>query len=513
MLEIKQIELKVSKTDLFCGNFWAGTGQITMISGPVGSGKTTFLRSIYLQKLNITMNGKKVVNHEQWFRQAAYVSQDVHLYDDFTFQELVQCFQFNDQVNFEDIGIIYVPDKKVSLCSEGEKQRICLLIGLWKKPALLILDEPTSFLDRKNQDRIMTLIRDYTIKNQCITLLSSHHTYDQGYADCLYEIKHQNLILKQGNILTIPLEMEKRFFDLSMLVRWLKKKVMRPMTMILSVLLLGTILFTSITAKQLENTRKTWMNASERYYLSYAYSQGSLPLYYYHEVIEINGEHIPVGIMNYYSDMNMFGQKEQTSDDIIVTDALKRKLNCDEITISGKTYEITNVMKEEVNKAIRETRYMFFIPDHLYTMSDQSETLYYVLTYHNEEELKNLAEMVNSMADFINGNQPLQDYTDLQNQLKSYRLMLRMIPLTLGIITVLIRIIMERKNHEKISLLSYNGYSKSESFKLHLQLKLLPLFLSVIVMAMPFFNREIPLYAGITVLIYFIMELKISFSY
>lgn len=183
----------------------------------------------------MSINGKKIWPPEKWYQQVAYVNQDVHLYDEFTFKELTSCFKFSHQVDFSDVGLRYVANKRVGQCSEGEKQRISHLVGLWKNPAILILDEPTSILDRKNQDRVMNLIRTYTKQNQCITLLSSHHAYDQNYADCLYEIKEKKLFLLQGYIITDKLKKKSNHFQLKNLVKWEKKTILQPMSLILSV--------------------------------------------------------------------------------------------------------------------------------------------------------------------------------------------------------------------------------------------------------------------------------------
>lgn len=92
--------------------------------------------------------------------------------------------------------------------------------------------------------------------------------------------------------------------------------------------------------------------------------------------------------MNYYDAMNMFCENEACQDDVIITEALKRKLNGDEITIANQTYLVTNVMEEDMNKMLRETRYMIYVPTKLYP--DIGEALYHVLLYQNEAELKQL---------------------------------------------------------------------------------------------------------------------------
>ena len=512
MLEIKNINLNTRKKHLFSGEFCAYPGQVTFVSGSVGSGKTTFLNHIFDLNLAIYINKEKIHKNEKWYSQVAYVNQDVHLYDDFTFAELVSCFRYDDQVGFEDVGIDYIPDKKVRICSEGEKQRISILVGLWKKPSLILFDEPTSYLDRESQQQVMSLIRNYTIKNQCVTILSSHHAYDQLYADKIYDIKYQQLLLQKDCPATGNLQFEAKIFDLSNLAQWLKTKIFIPTMVLLSIILSGTLLFTIGTERQLQKTRDNWLNSRERYYLSYTNIEGSLPFYYYYELLEMNGEYIPVGMMNYYEDMNMFTKNEQKVNDIIVTEALKKKLGetTHTITLDGQTYTISNVMQDDVNKSIRESIYMIYLPDDLYPKKDQQRILYYALTYQNEDELSNIVSIITPETSFINGGHPIQDENSLQDHLRSYRLMLVMIPLTLGGITILVRLMLEKKYHTKISLLKNNGYPSSKNVKLKLTIKVKPLFISFIIMMWVLFNSDISLYSVLTIILYVLFELRLS---
>ena len=512
MLEIKNINLNTRKKHLFSGEFCAYPGQVTFVSGSVGSGKTTFLNHIFDLNLAIYINKEKIHKNEKWYSQVAYVNQDVHLYDDFTFAELVSCFRYDDQVGFEDVGIDYIPDKKVRICSEGEKQRISILVGLWKKPSLILFDEPTSYLDRESQQQVMSLIRNYTIKNQCVTILSSHHAYDQLYADKIYDIKYQQLLLQKDCPATGNLQFEAKIFDLSNLAQWLKTKIFIPTMVLLSIILSGTLLFTIGTERQLQKTRDNWLNSRERYYLSYTNIEGSLPFYYYYELLEMNGEYIPVGMMNYYEDMNMFTKNEQKVNDIIVTEALKKKLGetTHTITLDGQTYTISNVMQDDVNKSIRESIYMIYLPDDLYPKKDQQRILYYALTYQNEDELSNIVSIITPETSFINGGHPIQDENSLQDHLRSYRLMLVMIPLTLGGITILVRLMMEKKYHTKIALLKNNGYPSSKNVKLQLTIKVIPFFISLIMMMWVLFNSDISLYSVLTIILYVLFELRLS---
>lgn len=144
---------------------------MTLITGPVGSGKTTFLNKLYRHRLMTNM----ILSNEAWFSRTSYVNQDVHQYDDMTCEELKACFCFDDSVTFSDVGLFASSQRKIKQFSEREKQRINILVALWKKPALLLLDEPTSYLDTQTAKMILELLCSYTKTHHCITLMTSHH--------------------------------------------------------------------------------------------------------------------------------------------------------------------------------------------------------------------------------------------------------------------------------------------------------------------------------------------------
>lgn len=100
------------------------------------------------------------------------------------------------------LGITRLAHRPVTAISGGEAQKVMLARALAQQPKVLLLDEPTSNLDLKNQMEVMRLVRDI-IRRQCISAVVSIHDLNLAarFADLFLFLKGRKvhaLVDRQG---------------------------------------------------------------------------------------------------------------------------------------------------------------------------------------------------------------------------------------------------------------------------------------------------------------------------
>lgn len=174
LLETKGVMFEYSPgRPVLCGaSIVAGAGQLTCLLGPNGSGKTTLLRCLLGQLVpregEILLDSKPVDDYSPraLARRMAYVPQFPRSAFAFTAWELVLMGRFahtgwlgaagrqDREVALEAMKMTDTSDlaeRTLDELSGGESQRVMIARALAQQPAVMLLDEPTSHLDIKNQ--------------------------------------------------------------------------------------------------------------------------------------------------------------------------------------------------------------------------------------------------------------------------------------------------------------------------------------------------------------------------
>jgi iron complex transport system ATP-binding protein len=180
-------------------------GKVYSIIGPNGSGKTTLLRAIsrnlkpaggrvYLNGSNIFKMKSKAIA-----RQMAVLSQVHNGMSDITVRELVTFGRFahrdwwrgrSDDDNrivdwaIDRTNLQEYDNRKINTLSGGERQRAWIAMAIAQKPQILLLDEPTTFLDISHQIEILELLSGLN-REEGITILMVLHDINHAarYSD------------------------------------------------------------------------------------------------------------------------------------------------------------------------------------------------------------------------------------------------------------------------------------------------------------------------------------------
>ncbi len=87
-------------------------------------------------------------------------------------------------------GILHLAKKLVTELSGGERQKVSLARALAQEPEILLLDEPTTYLDAVSGEEIMEKIHDLHHERQFTTLMVSHEPdLVSLYADKVYSLR------------------------------------------------------------------------------------------------------------------------------------------------------------------------------------------------------------------------------------------------------------------------------------------------------------------------------------
>lgn len=203
ILKIENLKKKYGKGENLVNavddvSFSIERGEFISVVGPSGSGKSTLLHliggvdrpndgKIYIEGTDISnYNSKELALFRR--RKVGIVYQFYNLIPNLTVKHNIELpltldgrrvneKLFNDIVN--KLGISKKLNNFPSELSGGQNQRVAIARSLIYEPSLLLLDEPTGNLDRKNSNEIIEILKYFNhTSNQTIILV----THDESVA-------------------------------------------------------------------------------------------------------------------------------------------------------------------------------------------------------------------------------------------------------------------------------------------------------------------------------------------
>ena len=167
------------------------SSEFVSLTGPSGCGKTTILMiigcllkpdhgTVEIDGLDIySMNSSRIA--EQRSKKIGFIYQDFKLIPYLTIKENILCSSLiNDCGNLEDkandlilrLGLNHRVNHRPEQLSAGEKQRTAIARALLMEPKLIIADEPTGNLDKKNSSLVIEALKHYSDEGACVIMVS-----------------------------------------------------------------------------------------------------------------------------------------------------------------------------------------------------------------------------------------------------------------------------------------------------------------------------------------------------
>ena len=199
-------------------DFQADTGEVIVIIGPSGMGKSTFLRCInYIERPekgiieidNVKVDAEKCTEKEikQLRLKTSMVFQNYNIFKNKTVIENVmlpmtsvqkiekeiakeKALQYLDQV-----GLLDKVNEYPSRLSGGQQQRVGIARAMAVNPKLILLDEPTSSLDPELVLGILDILRNLANEHKRTMIIVTHEM------SCAKEIADRIIFMDDGRII------------------------------------------------------------------------------------------------------------------------------------------------------------------------------------------------------------------------------------------------------------------------------------------------------------------------
>jgi iron complex transport system ATP-binding protein len=217
MIAVRDLELRVGGKSLLANmSFEIGTGEFVGILGRNGAGKTTLLRTLAglrpadAGSVALNSRGIAALSPLERSRAIAFVTSDDVFADRLTVREVVAAgryphhrwWQWTPEPHdaqaistaLEAVELQTFADREFATLSSGERQRVWIALAIAQEAPLLFLDEPTSHLDLRAAQHVLTLLRQQVLAGKTVVCVLHDPNEAAAYAD-------RAMLLAAGGIL------------------------------------------------------------------------------------------------------------------------------------------------------------------------------------------------------------------------------------------------------------------------------------------------------------------------
>ena len=180
---LSDIALKVNK------------GEILVLIGPNGAGKSTIIKNLIKEMSpiggNIYIKGRKIRDYtsKEYAKTMSVVLTEKIKTEMMTCRDVVAMGRYpytnyfgrltkeDEQIvneSLKKVSAIDIADNDFSQISDGQRQRIMLARAICQKPEVIVLDEPTSFLDIRHKIELLDILQEMAVKDNVAVIVSLH---------------------------------------------------------------------------------------------------------------------------------------------------------------------------------------------------------------------------------------------------------------------------------------------------------------------------------------------------
>ena len=200
-------------------NFEIDKGELVVIVGPSGAGKTTALNILggmdSCTSGRVIIDGKEINNYSEkeltrYRRESiGFVFQFYNLVQNLTAIENVELATqicknpINPETTIEKVGLKNRKNNFPSQLSGGEQQRVAIARAIAKNPKILLCDEPTGALDYNTGKQILKLLQNTCRKEKMTVIIITHNSAIAPMADKVIRFKNgksEDIILNENPI-------------------------------------------------------------------------------------------------------------------------------------------------------------------------------------------------------------------------------------------------------------------------------------------------------------------------
>lgn len=226
LIDYKNVDIfhKDGDTVLHGVNLHVDEGEFVYIIGRVGSGKSSLLKTIYLEMDvdKVDNDSEATVLDQDLFslkrkhipllrKQMGIIFQDFQLLSDRSVAKNLHFVlkatgwkkkeEINNRID-EVLQAVGMVDKKFRMPHElsgGEQQRIAIARAILNSPKMIIADEPTGNLDPETADAIIQLLRDIAMQGTAVVMSTHNIPLLKKYPGTVYRCQEGHLDIVSGD--------------------------------------------------------------------------------------------------------------------------------------------------------------------------------------------------------------------------------------------------------------------------------------------------------------------------